>query len=217
MGSQRVGDDWATKLNWTELWCWWRLLRVSWTARRSNQFILKEISPGCSLEGLVFKLKLQYFGHLMWRTDSFEKILMDWGQEEKRTTEGEMVGWHHRLNWRECEQAPGVGDGQGSLACCSPWGWKESDTTWMTELNWVPREATSLFDYSFNEVGSHIFYTSITSIAWDYRNSIINIYKHTDRQNIRTLLNKKKINGSSLLIPVKYCLKSIELYAIKLY
>ena len=59
-----------------ELWCWRRLLRVSWTARRSNQSILKEISPGCSLEGLMLKLKLQYFGHLMWRTDSLEKILM---------------------------------------------------------------------------------------------------------------------------------------------
>ena len=59
-----------------ELWCWRRLLRVCWTARRSNQYILKEISPGCSLEGLLLKLKLQYFGHLMWRADSFEKTLM---------------------------------------------------------------------------------------------------------------------------------------------
>ena len=59
-----------------ELWCWWRLLRVPWTARRSNQSILKEISPGCSLEGLMLKLKLQYFDHLMWRTDSFEKTMM---------------------------------------------------------------------------------------------------------------------------------------------
>ena len=59
-----------------ELWCWRRLLRVSWTARRSNQSILKEISPGCSLEGLILKLKLQYFGHLMWRIDSLEKTLM---------------------------------------------------------------------------------------------------------------------------------------------
>ena len=59
-----------------ELWCWRRLLRVPWTARRSNQSILKEISPGCSLEGLMLKLKLQYFGHLMWRADSFEKTLM---------------------------------------------------------------------------------------------------------------------------------------------
>ena len=82
-----------------ELWCWRRLLRVPWTARRSNQFILKEISPGCSLEGLMLKLKLQYFGHLMRRVDSLEKTLMlggiDWGQEEKGTTEDEMAGWHH--------------------------------------------------------------------------------------------------------------------------
>ena len=59
-----------------ELWCWRRLLRVAWTARRPNQFSLKEISPGCSLEGLMLKLKLQHFGHLMWRADSFEKTLM---------------------------------------------------------------------------------------------------------------------------------------------
>ena len=81
-----------------ELQCWRRLLRVPWTARRSNQFILKEISPGCSLEGLMLKLKHQYFGHLMRRVDSLEKTLMpgrDWGQEEKGTTEDEMAGWHH--------------------------------------------------------------------------------------------------------------------------
>ena len=67
-----------------ELWCWRRLLRVHWTARRSNQSILKEISPGCSLEGLMLKLKLQYFGHLMWRADSLEKILMVGGIEGRR-------------------------------------------------------------------------------------------------------------------------------------
>ena len=84
-----------------ELWCWKRLLRVPWTARRSNQSILKEISPGCSLEGLMLKLKLQYFGHLMWRADPFEKDRdagKDWGQEGKGTTEDEMVGWHHQLD-----------------------------------------------------------------------------------------------------------------------
>ena len=70
-----------------ELWCW----RVPWTARRSNQSILKEISPGCSLEGLMLKLKLQYLAHLMRRADAGK----DWGQEEKGTTEDEMVGWHH--------------------------------------------------------------------------------------------------------------------------
>ena len=83
-----------------ELWCWRRLLTVSWTARRSDQSILKEIGPGCSLEGQMLKLKLQYFGHLMWRANSFEKTDAgkDWGQEEKGTTEDEMVGWHHRLD-----------------------------------------------------------------------------------------------------------------------
>ena len=79
-----------------EVWCWRRLLRVPWTARRSNQFILKEISPGCSLDGLMLKLKLQYFGHLMRRVDSLEKTLMLGGmQEEKATTQDEMAGWHH--------------------------------------------------------------------------------------------------------------------------
>ena len=88
-----------------ELWCWRRLLRVPWTARRSNQSILKEISPGCSLEVLMLKLKLQYFGHLMWRADSFENsdAGRDWGQEEKGTTEDEMAGWHHRLDRHEFE------------------------------------------------------------------------------------------------------------------
>ena len=74
-----------------ELWCWRRLLRVPWTARRSNQSILKEISPGISLERMMLKLKLQYFGHLIQRVDSGR----EWGQEEKGTTEDEMAGWHH--------------------------------------------------------------------------------------------------------------------------
>ena len=82
-----------------ELWCWRRLLRVPWTARRSNQAILKEISPEISLEGMMLKLKLQYFGHLTQRVDSLEKTLSDtgrdWGQEEKGMTEDEMAGWHH--------------------------------------------------------------------------------------------------------------------------
>ena len=82
------------KIDAFELWCWRRLLRVPWTARRSNQSILKEISPGCSLEGLMLKVKLQYFGHLMRRVDSLEKTDAgrDWGQEEKGTTEVEMAG-----------------------------------------------------------------------------------------------------------------------------
>ena len=100
-------------------------MRVPQTARRSNQSILKEISPEYSLEGLMLKLKLQYFGHLWRRTDSFEKTLMPGkieGERRKGMTEDEMVGWHHRLDEHEFEQA---GDRQGGLACCSPWGCKE--------------------------------------------------------------------------------------------
>ena len=80
-------------------------MRVPWTARRSNQSILKEISPGCSLEGMMLKRKLQYFGHLMRRVDSLEKTDAGWdcGQEEKGMTEDEMAGWHHRLDGREFE------------------------------------------------------------------------------------------------------------------
>ena len=96
-------ESWAIKkaecqrIHAFELWHWRRLLRVPWTARRSNQSIIKEISPECPLEGLMLKLKLQHFGHLMRRTDSFEKTLMlgKTKQEEKGTTEDEMVEWHH--------------------------------------------------------------------------------------------------------------------------
>ena len=115
-----------------ELWCWRRLLRVPWTARRPNQSILKEISPEYSLEGLKLQLKLQYFGHLMWRTNSLEKTLMlekiegrrrRWGQRLLDPTE--IVGWHHRLDGHDFEQSLGDGEWLGSLACCSPWGHKE--------------------------------------------------------------------------------------------
>ena len=114
-----------------ELWCWSRLLRVPWTARTSKQSILKEISPECSLEGLMLKLKFQYFCHLMWRIDALEKTLMLEKIEGRRIRgrQDEMVEWHHWLDGLKSEQAPGGGDGQGSLACCSPWGHKESDTT----------------------------------------------------------------------------------------
>ena len=85
-----------------ELWCWRRLLRVPWTAKRSNQSILKEISPGCSLEGLMLKLKLQYFGHLRRRVDSLEKTLMlgEIGGRRRRGQD-EIAGWHHGLNGQE--------------------------------------------------------------------------------------------------------------------
>ena len=112
-------------------WYCRRLLRVAWTVRRSNQSILKEINPKYSLKGLMLKLKLQFFGHLMQRTDSLEKTLMlvDWRQKEKGVAENEMVGWHHWLNGHEFEQTLGDSEGQESLVCCSPWGPKEWNMT----------------------------------------------------------------------------------------
>ena len=107
-------------------------MRVPWTARRSNQSILKEVSPEYSLEGLMLKLKLQYPGHLMQRADSLERTLMLGkveGQEEKGTTEDEMVGWHHLLSGHGFGWTPGVGDRQGGLVGCGSWSLKESDMT----------------------------------------------------------------------------------------
>ena len=100
-----------------ELWCWRRLLRVPWTARY-NQSILKEISPECSLEGLMLKLKLQYFGHLMGRIDSLEKPLILGKIEGRRRRGPQRMRWLDGItNGHELEQASGIGDGQGSLEC----------------------------------------------------------------------------------------------------
>ena len=125
-----------------ELWCWRRLLRVPWTARRSNQSILKEISPGCSLEGLI---DAKAETPILWPPDAKSWLIgkdpdavRDWGQEEKGTTEDEMAGWHHQLNRHEFEWTPGVGDGQGVLVCYDSWG-PESQmrlSDW-TDRNWV--------------------------------------------------------------------------------
>ena len=114
-----------------ELWFWGKLLRVPWTAKRSNQSILKEISPEYSLEGLMLKLKLQYLSHLIQRTDSLEKILI-LGKVEGGRRRGQ---W--RMRWLDgiTDRWTWVDDGQGGLVCCSPWGCKESDTT--ERLNWT--------------------------------------------------------------------------------
>ena len=121
------------RINAFELWFWRRPLRVPWTARRSNQSILKEISPGCSLEELMLKLKLQYFGHLMRSIDSFENTLMP--ERLRAGGEGdEMVGWHHQLNrhgWtrrRWWTGRPGVMQFMGS---------QRVGHDWAAELNWT--------------------------------------------------------------------------------
>ena len=121
-----------------DLWCWRRLLRVPWIARRSNQSILKEISPEYSLERSDAEAETP----ILWPPDVKNWLIgkdpdagKDWRREEKGTTEDEMVGRHHWRDGHEFESALGVVDGQGSLACCRPWGCKESDTTkW---LNWT--------------------------------------------------------------------------------
>ena len=132
-------ENWTIKkaeyqrINVFELWC------LEKTLERSNQCILKELSPEYSLEGLMLKLKLQYFGHLMNELTPWKKLMLGKiAGRRRRIWQDEMVGWHHQCGGHEFEQALGVCDGQGSLACCSPWGHKELDTTeW---LNWYPED-----------------------------------------------------------------------------
>ena len=119
-----------------KLWCWRRLLKVPWTARRSNQSILREINTEYSLEGLM--LKLQYFGHLMWRVDSLEKSLMLGKIEGRRRRGHQRIRWlwRHLRNGHVLGQTLGDGKGQGGRACCSPWGCKESDMTGQLNNNY---------------------------------------------------------------------------------
>ena len=130
-------ESWAPKN-----WCFWTVVLEK---TLESPLDCKEIQPvhsegdqPCDLEGMMLKLKLQYFGHLMRRVDSLEKTLMlggIGGRRSKGTTEDEMAGWLHWLDGRESEWTPGVGDGQGGLACCNSWGHKESDRT--ERLNWT--------------------------------------------------------------------------------
>ena len=130
-----------------EPWCWRRLLRVPWSARRSNQSILKEISPGCSLEGLMLKLKPVLWPPDMksWHIGKVPDAGKGWGQEEKGTTLDEMVGWHPRLNGHEFGWTPGVGDGQGGL-CVAVYVVAKSRTrlSYWTELTKVMAEVQKL-------------------------------------------------------------------------
>ena len=141
------GESWTIKkaerwrIDAFELWCWRTLLRVPWTARRSSQSILKEIWV------FIGRTDIEAETPILWPPDVESWLIgkdpdagIDWGQEEKVTTEDEMVGWHHRLDGHGFGWTPGISDGQGGLACCGSWGCKELDTTeqlkW-TELNWI--------------------------------------------------------------------------------
>ena len=158
------------KIDAFELWYWGRLLRGPWTARRSSQSILKEISSEYSLEGLNI--------HWCWRWSSStlatwcEELAdqrrpwwgKDWRQEEKGTTEEEMVGRHHWLDGHEFEQAAWVGDGQGSLACCSPWGHKVSNPT--EQLNWIEIAANSWTHFNPSLQTWHFLMFKIIYCSW---------------------------------------------------
>ena len=150
-----------------ELWYWRSLLRVPWTARRSNQSTLKAIRPEYSLEGLMLKLKLRYSGPpdvknwLIGKDPDAGKVGR---QEKKETIEDEMVGWHHQLDGYELELAqacsqPRVGCGQGRLICCCPWGHKKLDTT--EQLNWT--EVTSSGSSS---EGTDFYFLMEEAIKW---------------------------------------------------
>ena len=134
-----------------ELWCWRRLLRVPWTARRSNHSILKK-----SVLNIPWRTDTEAETPILWPPDvknwhiwkdpDAEK---DWGQEDKGTIEDEMVGWHRRLNGHEFEWAPWVSDGQGSLVYCSPWDGKELDMT--EQLNWT------VFCFAYKQKENHAY------------------------------------------------------------
>ena len=176
-----------------ELWCWRRLLRVPLTARRSNQSILKEISPEYSLEGLMLKWKLQYFGYPMQGADSLVQLVRKdpnarkhWRQEKKGMTEDEIVGWHHWLNGYEFEQVPGVGEGQGSPACCNFMELQRVGHDGATELNWYSKlkKKYTIYNCRFQLLYGIFFSKFIDNRWWNWNvnNILHDDYKITETE-----------------------------------
>ena len=144
------------KIDAFELWCWRRLLRVPWTVGRSNQSILKKVSPGCSLEGMMLKLKLQYFGHLMWRFDSFEKTLMLGGIGGRRRRGRQRMRWlDGKTDSMDVRLGELRGDGQGSLAAIHGVSKSRIRLSNWTELNIL------IFLEALNFFASHVPNTSV--------------------------------------------------------
>ena len=176
---------------------------------RSSKSILKKINPEYSLEGLMLKLKLQYFGHLIvknWITGNDPDAGKDCGWEEKGTTEDEMVGWHHQLSGHGFGWTLGVGDGQGGLACCGPWGRKELDTT--ERLNWTedlviwPRTLTSKADEcKLTRDGFCLFYSVVCSPFPPYKLTV----KNKNKTTRRVRMERSEPSASSFTDFVSFC------------
>ena len=147
-------------------------LTVPWTARRSNQSVLKEINPEYSLEGLMLRLKLKLWpphakSWLIWKDPDAGR---DWGQGKKGTTEDEMAGWHHRLDGQEFGWTAGAGDGQGGLACCDSWGCKESDMT--ERLKWI-----QIFLCMVCNIQTDLAFSSVQSLRSSFKLSLFPFLK----------------------------------------
>ena len=150
------------------LWCWRRLLRVPWTARRSNQSILKEISPGCSLEGLMLKLELQYFGHLMWRVDSLEKTLMLGG-----------IGGRTRRGWQRMRWLDGITDSM-DVSLSELWELVMDREAWLAVIHGVAKSWTQLSNWT------ELIHDTIFSVvsAYNKANKILVLNKVNDKHKI---------------------------------